>query len=93
MNAAIPAAIKKLEAEVEDWKRRHRDAVADLETVRGLFRKELTVTRRLERNCDSYEAQLEFLENRIGSARWNELVAEYEHLMQRALRIVDGVKE
>ena len=90
MNAAIPAAIKKLEGEVEDWKRRHAAAVADLETVRCLFRKELTVTRRLERNCDSYEAQLAFLESRIGFARWNELVAEYEALMQRALHIADG---
>lgn len=89
MNAAIPAAIKKLEAEIEDWKRRHTAAIADLETVRSLFRKELTVTRRLERNCDSYEAQLAFLESRIGFARWNELVAEYEALMQRALHIAD----
>jgi hypothetical protein len=89
MNAAIPAAIKKLEGELEDWKRRHAAAVADLETVRCLFRKELTVTRRLERNCDSYEAQLAFLESRIGP-RWNELVAEYEKLMQNALHIADG---
>jgi hypothetical protein len=93
VNAAIPAAIRKLEAEVEDWKRRHSHAVEDLETVRGLFRKELTVTRRLERNCDSYEAQLAFIESRVGAARWNELVAEYEALMQRALRIADGVTE
>jgi predicted nucleic acid-binding Zn-ribbon protein len=89
VNAAIPAAIKKLEGELEDWKRRHAAAVADLETVRSLFRKELTVTRRLERNCDSYEAQLAFLEARIGP-RWNELVAEYEKLMQKALHIADG---
>jgi hypothetical protein len=90
MNAAIPAAIKKLEGELEDWKRRHAAAVFDLETVRCMFRKELTVTRRLERNCDSYEAQLAFLEARIGFARWTELVAEYEKLMQNALHIADG---
>lgn len=90
MNGAIPAAVKKLEKEVEDWQRRHAAAVADLEIVRTMFRKELTVTRRLERNCESYEAQMEFLERRLGSVRWNELVREYEGIMEKALKIVDG---
>lgn len=90
MNGAIPAAVKKLEKEVEDWQRRHAAAVADLEIVRTMFRKELTVTRRLERNCDSYEAQMEFLERRVGSVRWNELVREYEGIMEKAIKIVEG---
>lgn len=92
MNGAIPAAVKKLEKEVEDWQRRHAAAVADLEIVRAMFRKELTVTRRLERNCECYESQLEFIARRIGSVRWNELVREYEGTMEKALKIVDGGK-
>ena len=85
MNAAIPAAIKKLEGEVDDWKRRHTAAVYDLETERSMLRKELKVTRRLEQNCAHYEVQIQFLEDRIGPARWNELVAEYEQLLGKAI--------
>jgi hypothetical protein len=85
MSGLIPAAIKKLEGEVDDWKRRHAAAVADLETQRSMLRKELKVTRRLEQNCAHYEVQLQFLEHRIGFARWNELVAEYEQLLGKAI--------
>lgn len=90
MNGAIPAAVKKLEKEVEDWQRRHAAAVADLEIVRTMFRKELTVTRRLERNCESYEAQMAYIEFRIGSLRWHQLVREYEGIMEKAIKIVEG---
>ena len=85
MSALIPAVIKKLEGEVDDWKRRHAAAVYDLETERSMLRKELKVAHRLEQDCKHYEVQLQFLEDRIGPARWNELVAEYEQLLGKAI--------
>lgn len=85
MSALIPAAIKKLEGEVDDWKRRHAAAVYDLETERLMLRKELKVSRILEKNCAHLEVQIQFLEDRIGPARWKELVAEYEQLLGKAI--------
>jgi len=85
MNAFIPAAIKKLEGEVDDWKRRHTAAVYDLETQRSMLRRELKVSHRLKQDCAHLEVQIRFLQDRIGQARWDELVAEFEQLLGKAM--------
>ena len=85
MSALIPAVIKKLEGEVDDWKRRHAAAVYDLETQRSMLRKELKVSQRLEQDCAHLEVQIQFLKDRIGPARWDELVAEFEQLLGKAI--------
>lgn len=90
MNGAIPKAFKDLEAKVAQLERLHRSAVETAETSTRFFQKEIAHTRTLERAIESYEAQLAFIERRLGPAKWLELVQAYEAVHAEALRIVEG---